>query len=262
MLGQMIGLGLGLIVLTLALNFLGGISRIAFEIHEQIISMVHLEKSTRWIAKLVHTSGFDFCGIPEIPEIQEISENTLGINFQNPVQIISDPNIIKSLGLMAPGRVKYVSGNILEIQSALPVSVIQNQNKKQKKIPEKNFEINPNSGIEPGDVLILQNCSQVKLATVQKVKSTSGKQDLLSLTSPIFFTGEISGVQIGVYRQKFLYHCQAGLCLKNQMDLKQNNRQVLVSGLTDFAVSQSKNNQESQIDFYLAEGKTHLSGSI
>jgi len=50
------------------------------------------------------------------------------------------------------------------------------------------------------------------------------------------------------YQISYLYHCEAGLCLKNSLN---NKRQVLVTGITDFQINLNNKN----INFYLAENK-------
>lgn len=50
------------------------------------------------------------------------------------------------------------------------------------------------------------------------------------------------------YQMSYLYHCEAGLCIKNNLN---NKRQVLVSGITEFKI----NLNNKKIDFDLAEKK-------
>ncbi len=50
------------------------------------------------------------------------------------------------------------------------------------------------------------------------------------------------------YQISYLYHCEAGLCVKNNLN---NKRQVLVTGISQFQINLNHKN----LDFYLAEKK-------
>ena len=188
-------MSLGILTLGMSLEWFSAMGRIAFDFDHQIIANVHLEKASRWVIKNIHESGLDLCGTPKLPPDLINLEN-------NPVQILLDKNKLKILGLLDSGRVKYAGGSVLEISSLRPVGILNTW---------KNSNI---SGQTAGNFFI-QTCLQVQDF------SRVDKADLE--TSPY--------AQVSSYQKILIYHCEAGLCIKNY----NNKRQVLVSGINDFS---------------------------
>lgn len=124
MLEQIISLSLGVLILSMALNLFSNMAKLAFDFHAEILAYIHLEKSQNLINKIIHTAGFNFC----------TPDYFLDKNFPPPIQVISNAQEIRDLGLNNPGRGKYQgSGNVLKIIAGIP-TVLLNQEPSLEKL--------------------------------------------------------------------------------------------------------------------------------
>lgn len=97
MLGQMIGISLSVMVLSIALTLFSTASKLALDIHLKIKRQVDLDKAAVWVLQAV---------------TQTLNNSQ---NNSQPIQVFSNAKLIQDLGLNQPGRGRWVNGSILAL---------------------------------------------------------------------------------------------------------------------------------------------------
>lgn len=207
MIEVLVAMMLASIVLATSLSGFFALSREVILIKRHAREFHSVIKAQLLLKRLIHSAGFAICA-------PGLIRNLL------PIELLPKPLPT----LQKPGRGKYQSGSILAINSTDRATLLTLKINDQTVLTQNRLHL------KKGQAVLISNCRNVQFNSIARVGVQQGQGKLLfaqTLPSQLDFYASIARV-----RQRVIYHCQAGLCMR----ATNQRRYVLVKGIDYFHV--------------------------